>query len=121
MRHHNTTKKFGMEAGPRRALMRSMALNLILKEHIETTEAKAKSTRAYVEKLVTRAKVDSVANRRLLSSRLGGGSDVAVKKLVEVIAPRYKEVNGGYTRVVKTRTRIGSDGAEMALIEFVKN
>ncbi len=121
MRHHNTTKKFGMESGPRRALMRSMALNLILKEKIETTEAKAKATRSYVEKLVTKAKDDSVATRRLLTSRLGGGSDPAVKKLVDVIAPRYKDVQGGYTRVIKTRTRIGSDGAEMAIIEFVKN
>ncbi len=121
MRHHNTNKKFGRETNTRRALMRSLAIALITKEHIETTEAKAKAIRSYVEKLVTKAKDDSLATRRLLNSRLGSGGDIAAKKLVEDLAKRYKDRAGGYTRVVKTRNRTGSDGAAMAIIEFVEN
>ena len=121
MRHHNTTKKFGREVNSRRALMRSLAIALILNDHIETTEAKAKAIRPYVEKLVTKAQNNTIATRRLLNSKLGSGGDKAVLKLLNVLAPRYKEQNGGYTRVVKTRDRIGSDGAAMAIIEFVQN
>lgn len=121
MRHHNTTKKFGREVNTRRALMRSLAIALITHEHIETTEAKAKAIRSYVEKLVTKAKTDTLANRRLLNSKLGSGGDKAVKKLIEELAPRYKDTPGGYLRVIKTRNRIGSDGAAMAVIEFVQN
>ena len=121
MRHHNTNKKFGRETNERRALMRSLAIALVMQEHIETTEAKAKAIRSYVEKLVTKAKNNNLATRRLLNSKLGSGGDLAAKKLIEEIAPRYKDTPGGYTRVVKTRNRIGSDGAAMAVIEFVKN
>ena len=101
--------------------MRSLALALIDKEQIETTEAKAKAIRSYVEKLVTKAKKDTLATRRNLNSKLGSGGGPATKKLVENIAPRYADRNGGYTRVVKTRNRVGSDGAAMAIIEFIKD
>jgi len=101
--------------------MRSLAIALITHEHIETTEAKAKAIRAYVEKLVTKAKKDTLANRRLLNSKLGSGGDKAVKKLVEDIAKRYMDRPGGYLRVVKTRNRNGSDGAALAVIEFVQD
>jgi large subunit ribosomal protein L17 len=90
---------------------------LVLKEKIETTETKAKSLRPQVERLITKAKTDSVASRRLLASRLGGQPDT-VKKLFETIGPRYRERSGGYTRITKLPNR-ASDNAPMAVIEFV--
>jgi len=121
MRHHNKNKKFGRETNSRRALMRSLAIALITHEHIETTEAKAKAIRSYVEKLVTKAKKDTLSNRRLLNSKLGSGGDQATKKLVEDLAKRYMDRPGGYLRIVKTRNRNGSDGAALAVIEFVQD
>ena len=98
-----------------------MALALITHESMETTEPKAREIRSYVEKLVTKAKGEDVlATRRLLNSKLGSGGDVASKKLIEVLAPRYKTRPGGYLRIIKKGKRIGSDGADMAIIEFVK-
>ncbi len=101
--------------------MRSLALALIAEEKIETTEAKAKATARYVEKLITKAKKNDLATRRLIKSRLGSGGDKATVKLLEDLAPRYKDRNGGYTRVVKTGNRIGSDGASMAIVELVES
>ncbi len=117
MRHHDKIRKFGRERKVRRGLMRSLAHNLILNEKIITTEAKAKSLRPYVEKLVTNAREDTVANRRLVSSRLGNDKE-ATKKLFDDIAPRYKDRNGGYTRIVRVGVRAG-DGAVKAYIGFV--
>lgn len=119
MRHHNTNKKFGREKNARTALMRSLAIALIDKEKIETTEAKAKAIRPYVEKLVTTGRTNTLANRRRLVSVLGSGGGSAAKKLVEELGPRYQDRPGGYLRIVKTRDRIASDGAAMAIIEFV--
>lgn len=98
------------------ALMRSLMRSLVLHERISTTEAKAKELRPMIEKLVTRAKTDTVANRRLVSSRLGG-DDAATKKLFTAIAPRFKARNGGYTRIVKRAPR--PDGRRTAYIAFV--
>lgn len=120
MRHHNKIKKFGRERKQRKALLRSLSIALINKEKIETTEAKAKSLRPYVEKLITRGKKNSLATRRLLNSKLGSGGDLASKKIMEDLAVRYKDRAGGYLRIVKTGNRIGADGAAMAVIEFVK-
>lgn len=117
MRHHDKNKKLGRVRKVRRGLMRSLAHNLILKEKMITTEAKAKSVRPYIEKLVTHAKSDSVANRRLVFARLGNDKE-ATQKLFDVIAPRYKDRNGGYVRIVKTGVRSG-DGAVKAYIGFV--
>ena len=100
--------------------MRSLAIALLEREQIETTEAKAKALRPYVEKLVTKGKQDTLANRRHLLSVLGSGGEKAVKKIMSEYAPRYQERPGGYLRVIKTRDRIGSDGAAMATIEFVR-
>ncbi len=117
MLHHNKTRKFGRKRNVRTALMRSLAHNLILEEKIITTEAKAKSLRPYVEKLVTHAKTDSVAKRRLVEAQLG--NDVAAtKKLFTTLGPRYAERNGGYTRIVKVGVRSG-DAAVKAYIGFV--
>ncbi len=118
MRHHNTKRKFGRVKKVRNALINSLALNLIVREKIKTTLPKAKELRPFIEKLVTRAKKGDLATRRLIIAKLGGRSK-EVKKLFEVIAPKFKGKNGGYTRILKLGTRV-SDGAPMAIIEFVE-
>lgn len=118
MRHHNTKRKFGRSKTQKKALMNSLALNLIVREKIKTTEPKAKELRPFIEKIVTRAKIDSIANRRFISSKLQNRKR-EIKKLFETVAPRYKDRKGGYTRVLKLHPR-KSDGAKMAIIEFVK-
>jgi large subunit ribosomal protein L17 len=96
--------------------MRSLARNLIRDSRIKTTLAKAKELRPFVEKLVTRAKIGTVASRRLVVARIQGLPEV--KKLFDEVAPKYKGRAGGYTRIVKMPNR-DLDGAPMALIEFV--
>ena len=117
MRHHNNTRKFGRNKNQKRALLNSLALNLIVREKIKTTEPKARELRPFVEKLVTRAKGGSLATRKLIIARLSNRSS-EVKKLFDVIAPRYIDKKGGYTRILKLGAR-KSDGAPMAIIEFV--
>ncbi len=116
MRHQKVNRKFGLKTQQRGALLKSLANNLVLSGKIITTEPKAKSLRPIAEKLLTTAKAGTVAARRLLSTRMG--DPVAVKKLVDDIAPKYKDRTGGYTRVVKLPRRRG-DGSSMAVIEFV--
>jgi len=116
MRHGNSVRKFGRETTQRHALMRSLARNLIRDNQIKTTTAKAKELRPFVEKLVTKAKVNTVASRRLVSSRLQGAPEV--KKLFDVIAPKYMDRKGGYTRVVRMPNR-DLDGSPMSIIQFV--
>ena len=117
MRHHNTNRKFGRDKNQRKALLASLVFNLITREKIKTTLPKAKELRPLVEKLITRAKVDTPANRRLVISKLRGHKR-EVKKLFEIIAPKYADKKGGYTRVLKLGAR-KADGADMAIIEFV--
>jgi large subunit ribosomal protein L17 len=97
--------------------MRSLARSLVLHERISTTEAKAQALRPQVERLVTYAKKNTLASRRLAKSKLG--SDEAVKKLFDTIGPRYKERNGGYTRVIKRARRGSNDARKLAYIAFV--
>ncbi len=118
MRHGNNKRKFGRVRKVRNALMNSLVVNLIVREKIKTTLPKAKELRPMVEKLVTRAKSGTPAARRLISASLSGNTK-EVKKLFDVLAPKYKDVKGGYTRIVKLGARI-SDAAPMAIIEFVK-
>ncbi len=110
-------RKFGREKNERKAFIRSLLINLIRHGRIETTETRAKEIRPIVEKLVTLAKVDSVARRRLVASRLINQDD-ETKKLFAEYAPKYKDVAGGYTRIIKLPRRI-ADGATKAIIEFV--
>ena len=117
MRHHNTKRKFGLKKTQRNTLLNSLALNLIVREKIKTTEPKAKELRPFIEKLVTRAKKGDLATRKLIIAKLANRK-AEVKKLFEVIAPKYKDKKGGYTRVLKLGAR-KSDGAPMAIIEFV--
>lgn len=115
MRHHDTNRKFGRKAGPRRAFLKSLARNLIIKGRIQTTEARAKSIRPIVEKLVTKGKNPTLANRRLIIAQLGDERTTA--KLIKT-AGDYTGRSGGYLRIVKMGPRKG-DAAPMALIEFV--
>ena len=115
MKAHRT---FNRDTNARKALFIGLAKNLIEKEQIKTTLPKAKDLRSVVEKLITRAKVDSVANRRLTASELGNDSDKTIKKLFSVLGPRYAKRPGGYTRVLKAGFRYG-DAAPMAIIELV--
>lgn len=117
MRHHNSKRKFGRVKNQRNALMNSLALNLIVRGRIRTTEPKAKELRPFIEKLVTRAKKGDVATKRVLASKLTNRK-AEVKKLVDVIAPKYADRSGGYTRILKLGAR-KSDGAKMAVIEFI--
>jgi large subunit ribosomal protein L17 len=116
MRHRVGGRKLQRTGSHRLALFRNQAAALIKHEQIITTLAKAKELRPYVEKLVTLAKKGGLANRRLAHSRLL--DDAQLRKLFDVIAERYKDRNGGYTRVVKAGIR-ASDAASMAVIEFV--
>jgi large subunit ribosomal protein L17 len=117
MRHHNSNRKFGLGKMERRALLHSLALNLIMREKIKTSLPKAKELRPFIEKLITRAKRGDLATRRLIISKLLNRRS-EVKKLFDVLAPRYSETKGGYTRILKLGAR-KSDGAPMAIIEFV--
>ena len=118
MRHKVAGRTFNRDTNARKALFIGLAKNLIEKEQIKTTLPKAKDLRGVVEKLITRAKVDTVANRRLTASELGNNSDKTVKKLFAVLGPRYAKRPGGYTRVLKAGFRYG-DAAPMAIIELV--
>lgn len=102
--------------GPRKALIKNLLNSLILHDKIKTTETKAKEIRPVMERMVTRAKIDSLHNRREAMKKLP--TKKAVKKLYEVIGPKYKNRKGGYLRIVKMVERKG-DGAKMAIIEFV--
>lgn len=115
MRHHNANRKFGRETNQRKGLMKALAVSLIQNEKIKTTEAKAKELRPFVEKLITKAKDGDIAHRRLVVARVG---EMTAKKLFEKIAPKYKERNGGYTRIMKMPRRTG-DGSKISIIEFV--
>ena len=117
MKNHKAFRKFGREKNQRKAFIRSLLINLIRHGRIETTLARAKEIRPFVEKLVTLAKEDTVPRRRLIMSRLLN-QDIEVKKLFSEYAPKFKDIEGGYTRILKMPTRL-SDGAEQAIIEFV--
>jgi large subunit ribosomal protein L17 len=117
MRHHNANRKFGRKTDQRNALLRSLARELFLHGKIVTTEAKAKEVRPFAEELITIAKAGDLSSKRLVASRLS--NNIIVKKLVDIIAPEYKERPGGYTRIVKLQRR-PTDGSKMAVIELVK-
>ncbi len=117
MRHHSNVRKFGRSKSQREALLKGLVLSLIAHGRIETTEAKAKEVRPLVEKMITKANVGTLASRRLVISRLYNLTSEA-GKLIDTIAPKYKERAGGYTRITKLPRRAG-DASKMAIIEFV--
>jgi large subunit ribosomal protein L17 len=116
MRHRHGGRKLSRTSSHRTALFRNMAAALIKHEQITTTLPKAKELRPYVEKLVTLAKRGGLSNRRLAHARLL--DDAQLVKLFSVLAERYKDRNGGYTRIVKAGIR-ASDAVQMGIIEFV--
>ena len=116
MTHKHGYRKLGRTSSHRSALLKNLAIAIIKSEKIETTLPKAKELRSYVEKLITRArKGDSNAHRAVFASLQ---DKETTNKLVTEVAPKFKERNGGYTRIIKTRVRRG-DAAEMAYIELV--
>jgi large subunit ribosomal protein L17 len=116
MRHQMKKVKLDRKAGPRRSLLANLVESLIFYEKITTTKAKAKATRSLVEKYITLAKKNTLASRRVLLAKLPTKN--SVKKLMEVLGPRFKDRQGGYTRIVLLNNRKG-DCAEKAIIEFV--
>ena len=116
MRHRVGHRKLGRTSSHRQALLRNMAAALVKHEQITTTLAKAKELRPYTEKLVTLAKKGGLANRRLAQSRMM--DETQLKKLFEVLGPRYANRPGGYIRVLKAGIR-AADAAPMAIVEFV--
>ncbi|MEX0622221.1 MAG: 50S ribosomal protein L17 [Candidatus Woykebacteria bacterium] len=118
MRHRVSQKKLSRDTNARKALLKNLATSLVLHEKIVTTTTKAKAVRPFVEKLVTVAKEDTIINRRYLSTKLD--KDAAVRKILELVGPTFKERPGGYTRIIKASPRAG-DRADMSIIEFVDN
>ncbi len=116
MRHRKSGRKLGRTASHRKAMFRNMMVSLIRHELIKTTLAKGKELRSYIEPLITLAKVDSVANRRLAFARLRDRE--MVTKLFNEIAPVYVSRPGGYLRVLKAGFRAG-DAAPMAFVQLV--
>lgn len=115
MRKNKAGRKFGRMCDQRKALLRNLTNALILHGKIITTEPKAKEIRRFIEPIISRARVDTIANRRLTARRI---KPAALKKLFSEIGPKYKERRGGYTRIVR-RSERRSDFAKMALIEFL--
>ena len=116
MRHNKAINHLGRKSGHRKALLANMASSLIMHKRIQTTLAKAKALKTYVEPLITKCKEDTTHSRRVVFSYLKDKE--AVKELFSVIAPKVADRPGGYTRVLHTGFRLG-DGADMALIELV--
>ena len=116
MRHNKAINHLGRKSGHRKALLANMATSLILNKRIQTTVAKAKALKMYVEPLITKSKEDTTHSRRVVFSYLKNKE--AVTELFRTVAPKIADRPGGYTRVLKTGFRQG-DGADMALIELV--
>jgi len=116
MRHRKTGTILGREKAPREMMLRNLAASIIIHEKVKTTEAKAKAIKPIVEKMITTAKAKDLTARRQLIEKLP--QPLAVLKAMDVLADRYKERPGGYTRIVKLGARVG-DGASMVQIELV--
>jgi large subunit ribosomal protein L17 len=116
MRHGNKVNNLGRKAGHRSALLSNLACSLILHKRINTTLAKAKALRKYVEPLITKSKDDTTHSRRTVFSYLGNKE--VVTELFRDVAPKIAARPGGYTRIIKLGNRLG-DNAEMAMIELV--
>ena len=116
MRHREKGRQLGRNTKHRRALYRSLVTSLLEHERIETTEAKAKEIRGFTDRMITLGKTGDLPARRRALSFLR--SKAVVSKLFSDVAGRFRERNGGYTRIIKTRRRIG-DAAEMVAIELV--
>lgn len=117
MRHQRHKYKIGTGPSHRKSLMRNLAVEIIDHGQIKTTHAKCKAIKPYVERLITLAKTDTVANRRLAASRLN--NKLAVQKLFAEVGPKFKERAGGYTRIMKMADGRVGDNAKMSYIALV--
>ena len=117
MKHKIGFNALSRSTSQRKALKRNMVTSLFRYERIETTKAKALEVRKMAEKMITRAKVDNVHNRRVVSAELY--DEAIVAKLFKEIAPLFQDRKGGYTRILKTGNRLG-DAAEMVILELVE-
>jgi large subunit ribosomal protein L17 len=117
MRHRKKSKKFSRSRAQRKALMKSLLRSIITYERIVTTESKAKGIRKWVDRLITWAKEDTLHHRRLCYRWLEDHK--LVKRLFEEIAPRFKDVNGGYIRIIDLGNRRG-DGAKLSILELTR-
>ena len=121
MRHRIGGRQFGLPSDQRRALLKGLVRSLIIYKKIETNEKRAKDVRTIAEKIVTQAKTDSVHARRNVRKYIGGHSaddEDILKELFTVVAPRFMDRPGGYTRMAKLGVRRG-DGAPMVILELV--
>ena len=119
MRHQKRGRKFNRTASHRKAMMSNLASALILHKRIQTTDAKGKELRGFVERLVTYAKQGDVHGRRLIQKKIQGKRAKQISNiLIHDIAPTYENRNGGYTRIIKLNNR-KNDNASVSLIEFV--
>ncbi|KKR32400.1 MAG: 50S ribosomal protein L17 [Candidatus Falkowbacteria bacterium GW2011_GWF2_39_8] len=116
MRHRNKNKILDREKAPRELMLRNLASSILIYEKVKTTEAKAKVVRSLVDKMITVAKKGDLNARRQLIETLP--QKMAIKKSMDVLGERYKDRDGGYSRIIKLGTRKG-DGAEMVQIELV--
>lgn len=116
MRHNNALNKLGRTSSHRKAMLSNMATSLIMHKRISTTVSKAKALRSYVEPLINRSKEDTTHSRRMVFSYLQ--DKFAVTELFREVSQKIAERQGGYTRILKTGTRLG-DSAEMCIIELV--
>jgi large subunit ribosomal protein L17 len=116
MNHRNKGKILSREKAPREMMIRNLASSVIMYEKVKTTSAKAKVAKPFVERLITKAKTGDLAARRALLQALP--QPLAVKKAMEVLGVRYKDRQGGYTRIIKLGQRAG-DGADMVQFELV--
>jgi len=117
MRHRKKSKKFSRSRAQRKALMKSLLRSIITYERIVTTESKAKGVRKWVDRLITWAKEDTLHHRRLCYRWLENHK--LVKRLFEEIAPRFKDVSGGYIRITDLGNRRG-DGAKLSILELTR-
>jgi large subunit ribosomal protein L17 len=117
MRHRVDLNRLGRKPSHRKALHKNMVTSLFKFERIKTTKPKARAVRRTAEKMITRAKIDNVHNRRTIAKKVN--EKAVLNKLFKDIAPRFKKRPGGYTRILKLGRRIG-DAAEMVLLELVE-
>jgi len=118
MRHRHTVDKLGMVRSRRKSVLSNLAAGLIMHEHVDTTFTRAKASQRFSERLITLARRGDLHARRIAFSRIR--DKAAVTKLFDELGPRFKERNGGYTRVLRLGPRRG-DGAEMARLMLVES
>ena len=117
MWHGRRRSRLSLETEHRLSLIRNLTKELVAHQRVVTTKTRAKEAAQFTEKLITIAKKNSLYARRRLISKLGMGTEAVAKRLIEVVAPKFSDRKGGYTRILRYKFRQG-DGAQLALLEF---